>query len=89
MTKKNFFFQGSVSRKIFDPYVSFRPGRMTANQHIFKSGLVVPLLPTEAAVRRYSTKIKVFLKHPAKLAGKHLCWRLFLMKFQISSLLLN
>ena len=27
-------------KKLFDPHVSCRPGRVTANQHIFKSGLV-------------------------------------------------
>ena len=31
-------------KKIFDPHVSCRPGKMMANQHISKSGLSFKLL---------------------------------------------
>ena len=34
-----FFFQEWTSKRFFDPHVSYRPGRVTTNQHIFKSGL--------------------------------------------------
>ena len=37
------YFQEWTSKKIFDPRVSCRPGRMTANQHIFESGLGLAL----------------------------------------------
>ena len=38
LTKK-VFFRNKHQKKNFDPHVSCRPGRVTANQHICKSGL--------------------------------------------------
>ena len=36
---KNFFFQVWASKMFFDLHVSCRPGRLSTNQHILKSGL--------------------------------------------------
>ena len=37
---KKIFFLGMNIKKFFDPHVSCRPGRVTANQHIFKPSLM-------------------------------------------------
>ena len=44
VTKKNFFQEWTL-KKVFDPHVSCRPGRVTANQHIFNSGLITIFFP--------------------------------------------
>ena len=41
---KKFFFRNEHQKKQFDMHVSCRPGRVTAKQYIFKSGLTLRFL---------------------------------------------
>ena len=39
-------------KKFFDPHVSCRPGRVTVNQHIFKSGLKQEIVSLKTKINR-------------------------------------
>ena len=53
--KKFFFFQKLLSKNFFDPHFSFRPGRVTANQHTFKSSLT--------GLNRVNPKTQITISH--------------------------
>ena len=58
MAKKITFRNEHQKKKKFDPYVSCRPGQVTANQHNFKSGLILFCHRNTCKRRIHSRKVK-------------------------------